>query len=93
MKGAVEIEDLARRLRIDSVQMLAHAGSGHLGGCLSSADIMAVLYGLRMRINPGNPDWAERVLYYRLVMLRQCITRHWQNADFSRKRSCLRCGF
>ena len=60
MKGAVEIEDLARRLRIDSVQMLAHAGSGHLGGCLSSADIMAVLYGLRMRINPGNPDWAER---------------------------------
>ena len=60
MKGAVEIEDLARRLRIDSVQMLAHAGSGHLGGCLSSADIMAVLYGLRMRINPGNPDLAVR---------------------------------
>ena len=60
MKCAVEIEDLAKRLRIDSVQMLAHAGSGHLGGCLSSADIMAVLYGSRMRINPGNPDWARR---------------------------------
>ncbi len=39
------IEDLAWELRRDVVKMTAHAGSGHLGGCLSSADLLATLFG------------------------------------------------
>lgn len=39
------IEDLAYKLRCDMVKILTEVGSGHLGGCLSSADIIATLYG------------------------------------------------
>lgn len=60
MSSVLELADLARRLRIDSVRMLARAGSGHLGGCLSSAEIMAVLYGERLQVRPQMPTWEER---------------------------------
>ena len=60
MSSAVEVAELARRLRIDSVRMLARAGSGHLGGCLSAADIMAVLYGARLQVRPEEPEWEDR---------------------------------
>lgn len=39
------VEDLAHQLRCDVVKVLAAAQSGHLGGCLSSADILATLFG------------------------------------------------
>lgn len=39
------IEALAWELRRDVVKMTAQAGSGHLGGCLSSADLLATLFG------------------------------------------------
>lgn len=39
------VEDLAYQLRCDVVKVLAKVGSGHLGGCLSSADIVATLFG------------------------------------------------
>jgi transketolase len=40
--------------------MLKPAKSGHPGGSLSSADILATLYFQVMRINPQEPDWPER---------------------------------
>ena len=43
----------ATRMRIDIVSMLAMAGSGHPGGSLSAADIVATLYfGGVLRYNP-----------------------------------------
>lgn len=60
MSKVLELADLAQRLRIDSVRMLAKAGSGHLGGCLSSAEILAVLYGERLHVRPHEPRWAGR---------------------------------
>lgn len=60
MSSVLELADLAMRLRIDSVRMLAKAGSGHLGGCLSSADILAVLYGERLHVRPQEPRWDGR---------------------------------
>ena len=38
------LNELANEMRIDIVRMLAEAGSGHPGGSLSSADILAALY-------------------------------------------------
>ncbi len=55
-----EIEQLARRMRCDIVEMLAEAGSGHPGGSLSAADIVAVLYGAVMRHDAARPDDPER---------------------------------
>ena len=56
-----ELERIARRLRLDVVEMTSAAGSGHPGGSLSSADLMAVLYfGGTMNHDPSNPSWEGR---------------------------------
>jgi transketolase len=48
-------------MRADIVEMIAEAGSGHPGGSLSAADIVAVLFfGGIMRYNASDPDWPER---------------------------------
>lgn len=47
---------MASRIRCDIVSMLADAGSGHPGGSLSAADIVAVLYfGGIMDYDPAEP--------------------------------------
>lgn len=51
---------LATTLRRHSLEMTSRAHSSHVGSCLSIADIMAVLYGSVLRIDPKRPDWAER---------------------------------
>lgn len=55
-----DIEELARRMRCDIIEMLAEAGSGHPGGSLSAADIVAVLFGAVMRHDATRPDDSER---------------------------------
>lgn len=40
--------------------MVHRANSGHVGGSLSAADLMAVLYHAVMRIDPARPDWSAR---------------------------------
>ena len=43
------------------MEMTGKAGSGHPGGSLSSADIMATLYfGNVLRLRPEEPNWPER---------------------------------
>ncbi len=54
------IEDKARQMRLDIVEMIAKAGSGHPGGSLSSADIVAALYFGVMTHDPKNPTMPER---------------------------------
>jgi transketolase len=43
----------ARFIRCHSVASIFHAGSGHPGGALSSADLFACLYGAEMNVWPG----------------------------------------
>lgn len=50
----------ARQLRIDIIEMLAAAGSGHPGGSLSSAEIVAALYFHVMKHDPKNPRDPDR---------------------------------
>jgi len=54
------LQEIAARLRIDIIEMLAKAGSGHPGGSLSAIDILTCLYFSRMRYDPKRPDWPER---------------------------------
>ena len=49
------LRDVATRLRIHSVQMTTHAGSGHPSTCCSAADIMAALFFGGMNFDPKNP--------------------------------------
>ena len=55
-----ELEEKARHIRKMIIEMIARAGSGHPGGSLSSADILACLYFSVMRHNPQDPHWPER---------------------------------
>ena len=54
------IREMAARMRRDIVEMIAEAGSGHPGGSLSAADIVATLYFGVMRHDPAEPQWPER---------------------------------
>ena len=55
-----ELEETARRLRVDSLRLIHRRGAGHPGGALSAAEIMAVLYFHTLRVDPSRPDWPER---------------------------------
>lgn len=52
-----ELERRATEMRADIVRMIAEAGSGHPGGSLSCADILAALYfGGVLEHDPENPE-------------------------------------
>ena len=51
---------LASRLRAHAVRMTNAAKASHIGSCLSMADILAVLYGAAMRVDPARPLWENR---------------------------------
>ena len=55
-----ELERFATVLRIDCVDMLAVAKSGHLDSSLSAADIVAALYYSALRHDPQHPRWPGR---------------------------------
>jgi len=54
------LKEQARRIRVAIVKMLTEAGSGHTGGSLSSADIVAALYFYKMKHKPSDPKWELR---------------------------------
>jgi transketolase len=58
--SVAELREVSRKIRVDIIEMLAEAGSGHPGGSLSSADILACLYFSVMKHDPGRPQWPER---------------------------------
>ena len=55
-----DLKEIIQQLRIDIVEQIAEAKSGHPGGSLSAIDILAVLYCEKMNIKPNEPSWAER---------------------------------
>ncbi len=50
----------ATRIRMAVVEGTFHAKSGHPGGSLSIADVLAYLYTGELRIDPARPDWEDR---------------------------------
>ena len=54
------IEEKAKKIRKGIIEEVYSHQSGHPGGSLSVADIIAVLYFKEMNINPQEPEWKER---------------------------------
>ncbi|MDD4909585.1 MAG: transketolase [Candidatus Omnitrophica bacterium] len=54
------LEEKARHIRRLIIDMLFKAGSGHPGGSLSSADLIAALYFEVLKHDPENPRWPDR---------------------------------
>ena len=55
-----ELKRIANNIRVDIVNQVYWAQSGHPGGALSIADIMAVLFFYQMNLNYEDPNWYER---------------------------------
>jgi len=55
-----QLRNEAAAMRRAVIEMAYRAGSGHCGGSLSCAEILAVLYGRVLRHRPAEPAWPER---------------------------------
>src|SRR5574341_1301544 len=55
-----DLRKLAHRIRLHALWMTHRAHSSHIGGNLSMVELLAVLYGKILRIDPASPDWPDR---------------------------------
>lgn len=55
-----DLKILAAKIRIATIECVQSRGFGHIGGALSIADVLAVLYGKAMRYKTDDPVWPER---------------------------------
>jgi len=55
-----ELETKAHLIRCHIIRMLTKAGSGHTGGSLSMAEILAALYFKILNHRPSDPAWPDR---------------------------------
>lgn len=60
MNNINELKIIARQVRINIIQMLSDAGSGHPAGSLGIADILTALYFNLLNHQPDNPLWPAR---------------------------------
>ncbi len=51
---------VAAEIRLGALEATHAAASGHPGGSLSIAEVLAYLYFAEMKIDPKNPKWEER---------------------------------
>lgn len=59
-RGAFDTRALAKSIRIHALRMTSAGGSGHVSAVFSMADIVAVLYGGVLRVDPSLPKSPER---------------------------------
>lgn len=55
-----DLRVFAAEIRLETLKIIGSRGFGHVGGSMSMADAMAVLYGDVMKIDPKNPRWNDR---------------------------------
>jgi transketolase len=55
-----QLRKLAWRIRYHTLWMTHRAKSSHIGSNYSMAELLAVLYGKILRVNPADPDWPDR---------------------------------
>lgn len=59
-KSKTKLEYIAVKIRKTALETIKVAGSGHIGGSFSIADILSVLYFDKMNIDPANPRMEDR---------------------------------
>jgi transketolase len=56
----MNLNQICKEIRIDMVKCISSIGVGHIGGCLSIAEILTSLYFKHMNIDPKNPKMEGR---------------------------------
>jgi transketolase len=59
-KLSYDLKEVCKDIRCDILRCIGHLGVGHIGGCLSVAELLAVLYFEEMNIDPANPKMPGR---------------------------------
>ena len=59
-KRVHELKVFAEEIRVETLKIIHSRGFGHVGGSMSLADAMAVLYGEVMNVRPEEPRWEDR---------------------------------
>ena len=82
------VQEKAKAIRVSIVQSVTAAKSGHPGGSLSIADVMALLYYVEMNVDPAIQKLLiEIVLYFLKVMQRLLYMLHWLKKVISLKKN------
>lgn len=55
-----DLKEICKDIRCDIMTSIGHLGNGHIGGCLSVVELLAVLYYKEMNIDPANPKMEGR---------------------------------
>ena len=55
-----DLKEVCKDIRCDIMTCIGHLGVGHIGGCLSVTELLAVLYFEEMNIDPKNPKMKGR---------------------------------
>lgn len=55
-----KMEEISRDIRLKTLDCIYSLGKGHIGGCLSMAELLAVLYFDKMNIDPAFPKMEGR---------------------------------
>ncbi|HXS95814.1 MAG TPA: transketolase [Candidatus Limnocylindrales bacterium] len=59
-KSIPELQEIAKRVRRDIIEMTGAAKSGHPGGSLSAVELVVDLFFHTMKVDPKNPAWKDR---------------------------------
>jgi transketolase len=54
------LEKFAAQIRLETLKEFKELGFGHVGGSMSIVELLAVLYGGIMNVDPANPSWGQR---------------------------------
>ncbi len=60
MRDVKELKKFAVEIRKETMKCIGNLGVGHVGGALSIVDLLAVLYGGEMNIDPSDPGKDDR---------------------------------
>lgn len=60
LEELTELKKFAAHIRYDTIRAIQNVGQGHIGGSLSIADLLALLYGKQLRYRADDPTWEER---------------------------------
>lgn len=55
-----DLKEKCKDIRCDIMTCIGHLGVGHIGGCLSIVELLAVLYFQEMNIDPAQPKMSGR---------------------------------
>lgn len=92
IRDPLALARIARALRRDVINLVAPTGQGYVQQGLGAADLFAVLYFAELRLDPDDPDWADRdrfllstahntAIFYATLAARGIVDSH-QVADY-----------